>query len=254
MIRKIQKLREKLRKNEPSVGAWIQIPNTSIVEIFANECYDWIVIDLEHGAISIQQLPDLFRTIECGNSLPFARLSSNEPSEIKKVLDAGARGLIFPNIESKEQLEKIISNSKYPPAGSRGVGFSRANLFGKNFEQYKEEAQDPIIVAMIESKLAVENIDSITAIKELDAILIGPYDLSASIGKTAQFMDQEFITQLKKIEAAAKNFNLALGIHVIEPQPNELLKRIEEGFCFLPYSLDSYMLTKLASNPLNSRK
>lgn len=250
MIERIKNLRTKLINRKPSVGAWIQIPHESIVEIFASEGYEWIVIDLEHGSISVHQLPGLFRTIEYYNSLPLARLTSDSPIEIKRVLDAGARGIIIPNIESKNQLQEVILNSKWPPAGKRGVGFSRSNIYGKKFTSYSIEAQEPIIIGMIESKKGVDNIDEILQVKGLDAILIGPYDLSGSLGITADFNNKEFQNSLKKIKASADKYEIALGIHIIEPEQSELINKINEGYSFLPFSLDSYMLNKVATNPL----
>ena len=134
-LKKIKLIRETLKKGGHSIGSWIQIPNTSIAEIIGCAGYDWVAVDMEHGSISVSQLPDLFRALELGNTLPLARIAQGELKECKQALDAGAGGLIIPMIESAEQLKNTIDYSKWPPSGNRGVGFSRANLFGKKFDR-----------------------------------------------------------------------------------------------------------------------
>ena len=146
----------KLASNGLTIGTWQQIPNTSISEILANSGYDWIAVDLEHGAINISQLPDICRAILMNEVLPLARISSPNSTSCKLALDAGMGGLIIPNIESKKQLSELVSASCWPPSGSRGVGYSSANLFGKKFNNYNKEAQNPLIIAQIESTKAVQ--------------------------------------------------------------------------------------------------
>ena len=101
--------------------------------------YDWVAVDMEHGSFGVHQLPGLFRALELGGTLPLARLAQRQTKDCKQVLDAGAGGVIAPMIESASQLEQVRNACRWPPAGLRGVGFSRANLFGKQFESYREE-------------------------------------------------------------------------------------------------------------------
>ena len=120
-IKKLQQIRNKLKNGQISIGTWMQMPNSSVAEIISNAGYDWVTIDLEHGSFSLQELPNIFRAIEMTNTLPLARLVSGRASECSQVLDAGASGLIIPKVNSKEQLENIISYSSYPPHGNRGL-------------------------------------------------------------------------------------------------------------------------------------
>ena len=152
-LKTIQAIRESLFNGGVSIGSWIQIPNTSIAEIMGQAGYDWVAVDMEHGAIGHHQLPDLFRALELGGTLPLVRLAQAHPKDCKQALDAGAGGVIVPMVESAEQLLKVRDDCRWPPAGKRGVGFSRANLFGKYFDTYREEAQAPLLVAMIEHML-----------------------------------------------------------------------------------------------------
>lgn len=248
----IQKLREHLRSGGHSVGSWMQIPHASVAEIMGQSGYDWVAVDLEHGAISAHQLPDLFRALELGGTLPMARLAQGSTKDCKQALDAGAGGVIVPMVESAEQLERVRDACCWPPAGTRGVGFSRANLFGKHFEAYAVEAQAPLLIAMIEHVRAVENLDAILGVRGLDALLIGPYDLSASMGLTAQFDQPEFVQAMQRIRARADAHKMPCGVHVVSPSREQLQQRIGEGYRFLAYSIDAVMLRSVASGELPS--
>jgi 2-dehydro-3-deoxyglucarate aldolase len=211
--------------------------------------YDWAAIDLEHGSIAVHQLPDLCRALELGGTLPLVRLAQGQPKDCKQALDAGAGGVIAPMVESADQLSGIRDACRWPPAGNRGVGFSRANLFGRRFDDYSREAQAPLLVAMIEHHRAVANLPGILATEGLDAILVGPYDLSASIRRTAQFEHPEFEALMSSIKNACSDAGIACGVHVVAPSPEELRRRQAEGFRFLAYSIDSVILNHGAVRP-----
>jgi 2-dehydro-3-deoxyglucarate aldolase len=249
-LNQIQKIRESLRNNQISVGSWMQIPNSSIAEIMGQADYDWVAVDLEHGAFSLHQLPDIFRALELGGTLPLARISSGCSKECKQVLDAGAGGVIIPMIESAQQLRALREACCWPPSGTRGVGFSRANLFGKNFDTYIEEAQSPLFVAMIENVRAIEELQEILSVEGLDAIMVGPYDLSASMGLTAQFENPEVKMALNTILQSASAAGIACGIHVVAASEEELKARIKVGFRFLAYSVDVVFLNAIIQNPI----
>jgi 2-dehydro-3-deoxyglucarate aldolase len=145
-------------------------------------------------------------------------------------------------IEAAKDLMAVREMCRWPPAGNRGVAFSRANLFGKNFESYKEEAQSPFLVAMIENVRACNNLKEILAVEGLDAILIGPYDLSASLGVTGELDHPDFISTMEKIRRSAFDANIPAGVHVVSPSISQLNARIEEGYLFMPYSIDTVVL------------
>ena len=242
-IEKIKIIRKKLQKNQVSIGTWQQIPHASISEILGQAGYDWVVVDMEHGSVSVNQLPDLFRALELGGTLPLARIAESVPKECKQALDAGAGGIIAPMIESADQLETIRDACRWPPAGSRGVGFSRSNLFGKHFDEYKAEAQLPLLIAQIEHINAVKNLEEILQVEGLDAIIVGPYDLSASMGLTAEFENEKFIAVMNRIIVLCKKYNVPCGDHVVQPDHHLLEKRINQGYLFIAYSTDGMFLT-----------
>jgi 2-dehydro-3-deoxyglucarate aldolase len=238
----IENIRAKLRNGLHSVGSWIQIPDASVAEIIGQSGYDWVAVDMEHGSISIHQLPNLCRALELGNTLPLVRLAQGHSKDCKQALDAGAGGVIVPMIESAPQLISVRDACRWPPAGSRGVAFSRANLFGKYFDLYHKEAQSPLLIAMIEHERAVDNLQEILVVEGLDAILIGPYDLSASMGLIGNFEHKDFYATMKKIKTLALQYQIPAGIHVVAPSLNDLKNRIDEGFRFIAYSIDSVFL------------
>ena len=229
----------------------MQIPHPSVAEIMGQSGYDWVAVDMEHGSISHAQLPDIFRALELGETLPLVRLVEGTAKECKQALDAGAGGVIIPMVESAEQLENARSACSWPPTGIRGVGYSRANLFGKHFQSYSEEAQSPLLIAQIEHIRAVENLTEILEVKGLDGILVGPYDLSASMGLTGHFEDERFQTTMQNILKICKQLKKPAGLHVVQPNPVDLQTRIDEGYQLLAYSIDAVFLNTTVQSPLS---
>lgn len=249
-LKNITRIRNKLLNHEPSIGSWMQIPHPSIAEILGAAGYDWIVIDMEHGSVGVDQLPNLFRAIEIsGKSLPIVRLIQGNEVECKRALDAGAGGVIVPAITNAEQLKKIIQYSTWPPTGIRGVGYSRANLFGKYFEEYKMESQCPIIIAMIENVEGVTHLREICKTPGLDAIFIGPYDLSASLGCIGDFNSNLFTETIEHIYETCRSCQIPYGIHVVKPDLQLLKDSISSGAQFIAYSIDAVLLEQSSQIP-----
>lgn len=248
-LKAITKIRRKLSEGKYSVGSWMQIPSPSVGEIMGQAGYDWVAVDMEHGAISVHQLPDIFRALELGNTLPLVRIAQGHPKDCKLALDAGAGGVIIPMVDSPEQLEIVRDACRWPPAGNRGVAFSRANLFGKYFDNYIVEAQQPLLVAMIEHVNAVENLKSILEVVGLDAILIGPYDLSASMGLTAKFDHPDFVAVMNQITQVSESAKIPCGVHVVQPSSEELNQKLANGYRFIAYSMDAVILSKNVTIP-----
>lgn len=246
----VSAIRAALRTGEVSLGSWIQFRDGSTAEIMGAAGYDWVAVDMEHGSISVSDLPDIFRALELGGTLPLARLAEGSSREARAALDAGAGGVIIPMIESAEQLVALRDITRWPPAGRRGVGFARANRFGSRFDDYAAEAQAPLLVAMIETAAGVERLPEIVAVEGLDAVLIGPYDLSASLGHVAEFDNPEFIAAMERIRATCAGAGVPVGVHVVQPDRAQLDARIAEGYRFIAYSIDSVMLWSGAVNPI----
>ena len=248
-ITTVNKIRKKLRNNDVSIGSWIQLNSPDVAEIMGQAGFDWVAVDMEHGSIAHSDLPNIFRALELGGTLPIARIAEGTLSNCKQALDAGAGGIIAPMIMDAEQLEQIINWCCWPPKGIRGVGYSRANLYGKNFDSYRNEAQAPLIIAQIEHIKAVDNLESILSVGGLDATIIGPYDLSASMGLTGDLEHPDVILACKKVIEISKKLGIPSGMHVVDPNKEKLKIATDNGYSFIAYSLDAVFLTDKIDNP-----
>lgn len=229
-------------KKNLSIGTWLQLPSYEAAGILSGSGYDWVAVDLEHGSFSPSILPTIFKIITSEGSIPFSRLKSSNRHHIQESLDAGALGIIIPNVENAEQLKEIIQFATFPPKGKRGVGFCSSNSFGKNFEIYKRYLTSPIIIAMIESEEGINNLNQIVNLKGLDGILIGPYDLSASLKITGNFKHSKFKKKVNEIIKICKNNRITIGYHNVNQDKQSLNKLINKGFTFIPYGIDSVFL------------
>ncbi len=236
-------LKEKLKNNQLTIGSWITIANPAIVEIMATANFEWLVIDMEHTSIDLASAQILITTIQANGMKALVRVSKNEEVIIKRVLDMGADGVVVPMIKSGEEALEAISYIKYPPIGKRGVGLYRAQGYGTKFNEYKEWLEkEVVVIAQIEHIEAVRNIEEIILTDGIDGTIVGPYDLSGSMGYPGAFERDDVKEAIKSIELACKKHNKPYGFHVIESEPKRLQERIDEGCTFLAYSLDFFFL------------
>ena len=238
-------LKRRLRQKEILLGSWITIGNTTVAEIMARSGFDWLVIDLEHSMISLDMAGDLIRVIDlCGVS-PLVRLTSNDTNQIKRVMDAGAHGVVVPSVNSAEEAMLAVSATRYPPIGTRGVGLGRAQKYGIGFEEHlKWQADGPLVIVMIEHKNALENIEDILHVRGVDGFIVGPYDLSCSLGIPGDFSNPLFISALKRIRLAGELMGCPTGLHVVEPSLSNLKKAISDGYQLIAYGVDMRFLDK----------
>ncbi len=245
-------LKTRLQKGEVTIGSWITLGHPSIVEIMAKSGFDWLTIDMEHSAIGMQEAQQLIQVIELCGVTPLVRVGENNPNIIKRVMDAGAHGVIVPMVNTKEDAIKAVNAVKYPPVGTRGVGLGRAQGYGMEFDKYKEwESKESVVIVQIEHIQAVENLEDILNVEGVDAFIVGPYDLSASIGKPGEFNDPEVMKQLDIVKKIAKKNNAVAGFHVIPPEAEELLMKVKEGYKFLAFSIDTLFLGQSCRRELN---
>tara|TARA_B110000114_G_C14952280_1_gene340828 strand:+ start:100 stop:825 length:726 start_codon:yes stop_codon:yes gene_type:complete len=236
-----------------SIGTWLSLPNESVAEIFAKAGYDWVVIDLEHSSININQAEQLIRVIDLAGSKPFVRLSGHSSSQIKRVLDAGAKGILAPMVETKAQIDSIISACHYPPRGNRGMGLARAQGYGEanaKSEYILTNSKNIEIYAQIESVAGIANLDSILS-QEIDGYFIGPYDLSASLGKPGVFDSDAFINAEEEILRASKQHQVKAGYHLVEPNPEQIPLLVNKGYDMIAFSVDIRMLDLSARLPFS---
>ncbi len=244
-------LKHAMQTGTVCIGSWLTLGHPAIAEIMANSGFDWIAIDLEHSVITIREAEDLIRVIELCGVTPLVRLTSNNPDLIKRVLDAGAYGIIVPMIKSKTDAMKAVSSVYYPPRGQRGVGLARAQQYGEGFVRYRKWLENEVVVIVqIEHIDAVHHLHEILSVDGVDGFIVGPYDLSASMGYPGEFDHPEVVAAISEIKSVSRSLNKPGGIHVIEPDPIQLQSRIAEGYTFIAYSLDIRMLAVTCRNGL----
>lgn len=252
---KTETIRQRIRQGKTVVGTWLNSGSPIIGELLAQCNFDFITVDAEHSAVDLSQTQEIFQAITSGNpkTEAFVRLPGVDYAMTKRYLDSGATGLIAPLVNSRDQAELLVQACKYPPQGKRGVGFCRANSYGLKLEQYVENANEQVLlVAQIEDIEAVENIDEILSVDGIDAVFIGPYDLTASMGITAQFEHPKYIEARNIILESCKKHKVASGIHVVNPDPQEFLDRAQEGYQLIAYSLDITILQRDCTKALES--
>ena len=236
-------LKSRAREKQVVIGSWITLAHPAIAEIMAKAGFDWLAVDLEHSVITIREAEELIRTIDLCGVVPLVRLSANDPVQIKRVMDAGAHGVIVPMVNSAEEARKAVKAVRYPPDGKRSVGLARAQGYGSSFDKYKEWLnQESIVIVQIEHITAVENLDAILSVDGVDGFIVGPYDLSGSLGIPGQFDNELMINAMEKIEIFMRGSSKIPGYHVVEPDIDQLQMRARDGYLFLAYSVDFRML------------
>ncbi|MEY4987427.1 MAG: hypothetical protein RL567_1206 [Bacteroidota bacterium] len=242
-LHKNSSLKQKLKKQDLSIGSWLTIPHQSVVEILSTAGFEWLTIDLEHAAISIETVMNLIGHIQGNGMQALVRVSKNEEVVIKRVLDAGADGIIVPMILNKEDALLAVNYVKYPPEGKRGVGLNRAQKYGIAFPEYQDWVNNEVvIIAQIENIQAVENLEDILNVKGIDGIIVGPYDLSASMGFPGEYNREDVKAALSRIDEIAKKMKKPLGFHVIDSDHSKTVEKINKGYSFVAFSLDFFFL------------
>jgi 2-dehydro-3-deoxyglucarate aldolase len=245
-------LKSKLQNREITIGSWITIGHQAIIDILAESNFDWLTIDMEHTSIDLNELQILIGFIQSHNIAALVRVSKNDEVIIKRALDAGADGIIVPMICTKENAVQSVSLAKYPPIGKRGVGLNRAQRYGFGFDEYKKWVNEHLVViAQIEHIDGVDNIEEIIQTEGIDGVLIGPYDLSGSIGIPGEYNDPKVQLALKRVETVCLAHNKTMGYHVVDPDSTLVLEKQKAGYNFIAFSTDFLFLGNKAKNEMN---
>jgi 2-dehydro-3-deoxyglucarate aldolase len=248
-------LKQKLENNKLTIGSWIMIGDPMSVEVMALSGFEWLVIDIEHTSIDLKTTENLIRTIQSKNLKALVRVSKNEEVIIKRILDVGADGIIVPMINSKEDAIQAVEYAKYPPIGKRGVGLYRASGYGTTFEEYKKFVNEElVIIAQIEHIDAVNNIDDILSVEGIDGTIIGPYDLSGSMGYPGEFERDDVKIAVETVVEKCKEMNIPAGFHVVDTDPSKLQVKIDQGCTFLAYGIDYFFMRDAAMNGMKQLK
>ena len=242
-------LKAKLANSELTIGSWITLGHPAIAEIMAAAGFDWLVLDMEHSVMELGEAQAIIQVLDKQQCPAIVRLTSNHPDQIKRVMDAGATGVMVPMVKSAADARAAVQGVYYPPHGQRGVGLARAQGYGASFPAYQQWLEDnAVVVVMIEHVDAVNAIDAILAVPGVDAYIIGPYDLSGSMGRPGDLNHPDVQAAIERVLAAGQRAKKPGGIHIIEPDPEALQHRIKAGFNFLGYALDIRILDSICRN------
>ena len=235
------RLREIWAQGGAAVNGWLAIPNSFSAETRAHQGWDSLTIDLQHGVVDYQAMVPMLQAVSTTNTVPVVRVPWLEPGILMKALDAGAYGVICPMVNTRADAEKLVAYTHYAPRGTRSFGPVRALLYGG--ADYPQHANDTIVAfAMIETAQALDNLDDILATPGLDAVYIGPSDLSLALGCKPTFddLDPKAAEAVQHILARAKAHGVVAGIH--NGTPEAALKRIAMGFQFVTVSSDARLM------------
>ena len=241
------KVLESLRKGRISLGGWIFSGSPVIAEIMAMSGFEWVCIDAEHTQVSKETAMSMIVAIERHGAEPFVRIARNDEVECKLFLDLGARGILVPMIKSPSDVEQAIHYTKYAPAGSRSFALPRAAGYGAYAEEYFRKANESILLGiMIEHIDALKDLDKILSYKEIDTVLVGPYDLSGSMGIPGKFSDPSFKEAMENIQMKTREHRLAMGMHEVHPTPEKLRAHADSGYQFIACGMDTLFIMEKA--------
>jgi 2-dehydro-3-deoxyglucarate aldolase/4-hydroxy-2-oxoheptanedioate aldolase len=243
--------RQRLLVGEQLIGTVVTLSDASVVEILAQAGFDWIWIDGEHSALNISSIQELAQA--AGSCHCLVRVPSLDEAWIKKTLDTGVDGVIFPLVNNRAQAEKAVALSKYPPLGQRSVGLARAQGYGFRFQEYVLNANEWICTMIqIEHVQGVENLEEILKVPGIDAVLIGPYDLSASMGMPGQVDDPNIQSTIEFIRQTCTTAGIPVGIFV--GNTSRALSAIAQGYRFIGVGVDVTLLSEAAVQSIKQLK
>ncbi|QLD86315.1 aldolase [Natronomonas halophila] len=220
-----------------TVGTWTSLSDPAVAEIAAGGGFDFVVVDTEHTPLGLESVADCVRGVEAADGNAVVRVPSNDPVRIKRLLDVGADGLLVPMVDTAEEAQAAVEATRYPPEGGRGVAAARAADYGRTFENYVREGHRSLsVIVQIESGEAVDNAADIAAVEGVDALFVGPADLSASLGRFAEWTDAEFLAAIEATVDAAEDAGVPVGTLGTTPEQIEALGSL--GFDYMVAGAD----------------
>jgi 2-dehydro-3-deoxyglucarate aldolase/4-hydroxy-2-oxoheptanedioate aldolase len=241
--------RVRLHAGELLVGTVITLPAPEITELMPELGFDWLFVDTEHAPFDSREAQALLQA--AGADFPcLVRVPAGEEVWIKKALDIGAAGVIVPQVNSPEQADRIVRLCKCPPQGVRGVGIARAHRYGHRFQEYVQAAnQQMTVVIQIENVDAVRNVDAIVSVPGIDAVFIGPYDLSASLGRVGRVGDPAVKEAITRVSQSCRAAGVRLGAFGVDAKA--VIPLIEQEFTLIAVGVDTLFLIKAAQDALS---
>lgn len=245
-------IRQRVLERKLLAGTFLGLGSSLTAEIAAGSGFDWILVDLEHGAGDRPQLVGQLQAITGSPAAPVVRIHWNDQPTFKRILDLGASGIMVPFVSTPAEAEEAAASIQYPPEGERGVAIlTRASGFGVHFDEYFEEAnRNLLLVGQIESVEGVKNAEAIAAVDRVDVLFVGPMDLSVSLGIPRQFDHPDFRAALAEVVEACKKHGKAAGI--LAGAPAQLERFVEDGFTFIACGSDAGLVAAGMRNIVSS--
>lgn len=236
-------LKSKFASRQLVFGAWMSFSHPSIAEIFSSGDFDFLAIDMEHTTISLEQAQRIIAASQSFGVPCLPRPVSHSNDWIKPLLDSGADGIIAPLVNNFEASSNLNNLIKYPPQGERSFGVNRAHGYGKDFESYlKSWNENSIYIAQIENVEGLQNIDQILNTNNLDGVMIGPYDMSGSLGVPGQTQHQLVLDAEKVIISACKQAGKSCGTQLAQFNEHNIEAALKKGYTFIIASSDLFIL------------
>ncbi len=241
---------KRLLKGELLLGTILTLPSPEVAEVLSKSGFDWLFVDMEHTPLDVGHVQRILQAV--GRDFPcLVRVPSVDEGWIKKVLDAGAAGIIVPHVNTPGEVKKILRWSKYPPDGERSAGIARAQDYGLDLQEYMEKAnRNLVIVPQVEHKDAVDNIEAIVEISGLTVLFVGPFDLSGSLGKLGKVDDPEVWKMIEIIRSACSRAGLIGGIFGVDA--DAVTPYIEAGYTLIAVGTDTGYLSRSVEQTLRT--
>ena len=246
-------VKEKLKRGEAALGAWLNLPSVPSARIMARLGFDWLVVDMEHSAHNPALMADVVATIvDAGTSAPIVRVPANGVEWFKWALDAGAWGVVVPMVNTREEAQRAVEFAKYPPRGTRSIGgaFGPYGFGITDWPEYARMANDEtLVIVQIESAPALQNLDAILSVDGIDVAFVGPNDLHAQIGlpPSSDGTEPAFMEALERVKASARAHHVATGI--FSSNGEAAAQRIRQGFQMISVTTDvSSMIAEATRN------
>jgi len=240
-------LKRKLRNRERLFGGWVSYAHPSITETMARAGFDFIAIDMEHTTITVEQAQRIIAACQGEGTLCLPRPVSHSNDWIKPLLESGADGLIVQMVNTAAEVENLLGHIKYPPEGRRSFGVNRAQGYGFDFDAYVQDWNETSsFIIQVESIEAVENIDQLLSFEDVDGVMVGPYDISGSLGVPGQVAHPDVISAAKKVAVACERFGKSCGTQVADPDLDNVQQLFDIGYTYAILGSDLFVLWKWA--------
>lgn len=238
-----------IRGGKRQIGLWCSLASNYAAEVVAGAGYDWLLVDMEHSPGDVMTTLGQLQAIAPYPSTAIVRTPWNDPVMVKRLLDIGAQGILFPMIQTVEEARAAVAATRYPPDGIRGVaGSIRGNRFGRVTDYYAQAGDETCVLIQLETQAAIDRAEDIAAVDGVDGIFFGPADIAADMGLIGQPMHPDVWARI--MPAARKLMDMGLPVGTLVTDPGFAGRLLDDGFTFVACGTDTGLLTKAADNLL----